>query len=132
MSEKLTFTIYTFPPLKISVEYRGPGIYDVKGSVPVLFRKLHHRGERGRKGRESKFHKIAPRTFDIINSCPLYFSVYACTCEEAKIECSPMCGHFFSFNKIRIHFPCDALSQFWLRIGVGRLVRPASVTCHMS
>ena len=50
--------------------YRGLGIYDVKGSVPVLFWKLHHRGERGRKGRECKFPKIACRTFVIINSWP--------------------------------------------------------------
>ena len=33
--------------------------------MPVLFRKLHHRGDMGRKGRECKFPKIAHRTFDI-------------------------------------------------------------------
>ena len=37
--------------------YRGLGIYDVKGSVHVFFGKLHHRGERGRKGRECKISK---------------------------------------------------------------------------
>ena len=37
--------------------YRGPGIYDVKGSVSVMFWKLHHREERGRKGGECKFQK---------------------------------------------------------------------------
>ena len=36
----------------------------------ILFLKLHHRGERGRKGRECKFPKIAHRTFDPINSWP--------------------------------------------------------------
>ena len=41
-----------------------------QGSVPVFFVKLHHRGEKGRKGRECKFPKIAHRTFDIINSWP--------------------------------------------------------------
>ena len=50
--------------------YRGPGIYGVKGSGPILFSKLHHRGERGRKVRECKFRKIAHRTFDPINSWP--------------------------------------------------------------
>ena len=50
--------------------YRGPGKDDVKGSVPVLLWKLHHRGARGRKGRECKFPKIAHRTFDIIFSWP--------------------------------------------------------------
>ena len=43
-------------------KYRGLGIYDVKGSVPILFLKLHHRGERGRKGRECKFQNISHRT----------------------------------------------------------------------
>ena len=38
----------------ISNMYKGLVIYDVKGSVHVLFRKLHHIGERGRKGRECK------------------------------------------------------------------------------
>ena len=37
--------------------YKGLGIYDVKVSVPVFFWKLHHRGERGRKGRECKISK---------------------------------------------------------------------------
>ena len=36
--------------LQGDVTYREPGIYDVKGSVRVLFKKLHHRGERGEKG----------------------------------------------------------------------------------
>ena len=39
------------------VVYRGLGIYVVKGSVHVFFGKLHHRGERGRKGRECKISK---------------------------------------------------------------------------
>ena len=38
-------------------KYRDLGIYDVKGSVHVFFGKLHHRGERGRKGRECKISK---------------------------------------------------------------------------
>ena len=48
--------------------YRGPGIYGVKGSVPILFLKLHHRGERGRKGRECKYQSQTPGTFDIRNN----------------------------------------------------------------
>ena len=44
------------------------GIYDVKGSVPVLYWKLHHRWERGRKGREGKFQNKANRTFYSRNS----------------------------------------------------------------
>ena len=50
--------------------YRGPGIYRVKGSVPILILKLYHREERGRKGMECKFPKIAHKTFDTINSWP--------------------------------------------------------------
>ena len=50
--------------------YRGQGIYWVKGSVPVLFWILHNRGERGRKGSECKFPKIAHKTFDTIHSWP--------------------------------------------------------------
>ena len=46
--------------------YRGPLKDDVKGSVLVFFGKFHHRGERGRKGRECKFPNIEHRTFDII------------------------------------------------------------------
>ena len=38
-------------------KYRRPGKDDVKGSVHVFFGKLHHRGERGRKGRECKISK---------------------------------------------------------------------------
>ena len=38
--------------------------------MPILFFKLHHTGERGRKGRECKFPKITHRTFDPINSWP--------------------------------------------------------------
>ena len=38
-------------------KYRDLGIYDVKGSVHVFFGKLHHRGERGRKGRECNISK---------------------------------------------------------------------------
>ena len=49
---------------------RGEINSDVNGSVRVIFEKLHHRGERGRKGRECKFPKIAHRTFDPINSWP--------------------------------------------------------------
>ena len=36
----------------------------------LLFLKLHHRGERGRKGKECKFPKIEHRTFDPIISWP--------------------------------------------------------------
>ena len=50
--------------------YRGSGICDVEGSVPVMFWKLRHRGDRGRKGRDWKFPKIAHRIFDIKNSWP--------------------------------------------------------------
>ena len=45
-------------------------IYWVKGSVPVLFRNLLHKGERGRKERDWKFLNKAHRTFDIINTSP--------------------------------------------------------------
>ena len=38
-------------------EIEGAGFYDVKGSVPGLFWKLHHREEREGKGREYKFQK---------------------------------------------------------------------------
>ena len=39
----------------------------------VLFRKLHSRGERGRKGRECKLQNRAHRTFDIRNNfTPVY------------------------------------------------------------
>ena len=48
--------------LNMIYDYRGLGIYDVKGSVPVLFSKLHYRKERGRKGRECKFQNKAHRT----------------------------------------------------------------------
>ena len=48
--------------------YRGRGIYWVKGSVPVLFWNLDHRGERERKGREYKFQNKAHRTFDPRNT----------------------------------------------------------------
>ena len=44
--------------------YRGPGLYDVKGSVLVLFQKLHQRG--ARKGRVCKIQNIAYASFDII------------------------------------------------------------------
>ena len=49
-------------------KYRGPGIYYVKCSVPVLLCKLHRRGERGRKVRECKFQNKAHKNFDIINN----------------------------------------------------------------
>ena len=39
------------------MDYRGSGIYGVKGSVPILFIKLHHRGERGEKGGSANFQK---------------------------------------------------------------------------
>ena len=32
-------------PVQWGGMYRGPGIYGVKGSVPILFLELHHRGE---------------------------------------------------------------------------------------
>ena len=42
--------------------YRDEQNLWVKGSVRVLFWNLHHRGERGRKGRECKFqNKLAPQ-----------------------------------------------------------------------
>ena len=51
---------------KVKLLYRGPGIYDVKGSVHVFFEKLHHKGERGGKKGSAKFQNKAHRTFDII------------------------------------------------------------------
>ena len=48
--------------------YRGLGIYDFQGSVPVICWKLHHIGERGRTGRGCKCQNKAHRTFDIINT----------------------------------------------------------------
>ena len=45
--------------------YRGEINSGVKGSVGVLFLKLHHRVERGREGRECKFENKSDRTFDI-------------------------------------------------------------------
>ena len=47
---------------------RGGIISDVNGSVHVMFRNLHHRRERGRKGRECKFQNKAHRTLDIRNN----------------------------------------------------------------
>ena len=52
----LTCWVYSRSELQACI-YRGPGKDDVNGSVPVLLWKLHHRGERGRKGRECKFPK---------------------------------------------------------------------------
>ena len=46
--------------LELFYIYRGRGIYCVKGSVPSLLKILHHRRERGRKGRECKFQYKAP------------------------------------------------------------------------
>ena len=51
-------------PLSTRTSARGPWKDDVKCSVPILLWKLHHRGERGRKGRECKFQNKAHRTFD--------------------------------------------------------------------
>ena len=50
------------------LQYRGLGIYDVKGLVHVFFGKLHNRGERGKKQGSAKFQNKAHRTFDIINT----------------------------------------------------------------
>ena len=48
------FNLRDFDP---RIVYRDEINSDVKGSVCVIFEKLHHRGERGRKGRECKFYK---------------------------------------------------------------------------
>ena len=45
---------------------RSEGIYDVKGSVPIVLKFALQRGERGEKG--GKFEIEAHRTFDIINT----------------------------------------------------------------
>ena len=54
--------------------YKGQINSGAKGSVRVLFWKLHHGGERGRKGREGKFQRKAhctePLTSEIIS--PMY------------------------------------------------------------
>ena len=58
-----------FPNHLPYILYRGRSrYYNAKGSAHVLFWKLHHRGERGRKGRECKFHNKKHRTFGIINT----------------------------------------------------------------
>ena len=64
---------------KVNVLYTGAGYYGMKGSVRVLFRKLHSRGERGRKGRECKFQNNAHKTFDPRKS---FIPVHAATSDE--------------------------------------------------
>ena len=84
------------------VYYRGPVIYDVKGSVPALFKKLHHRGETGRKGRECKIQNKGHRTFDIrIFWPPLYmvwvrFSYFGnrCSCMDSYAFVADISSHF--------------------------------------
>lgn len=88
--------------------YRGPVIYGVKGSVPVFILKLHPRGERGRKGRECKFPKIAHRTFDTINSWPpvyMLFSTFdtALGLDSISIACK-FCGTCCTFENCATTF----------------------------
>ena len=51
MEKKILEILYNSRMLHVVSVYRSHVIPWVKGSVPVFFLKLHHRGERGRKGR---------------------------------------------------------------------------------
>ena len=76
--------------------------------MPVLVWKLHARGERGRKGRECKFPKIAHRTFDTIHSWP---PVHGPDTE------SKWGFNFFSINQI-LHFarsPRAVSAYVWVK-----------------
>ena len=95
-----------------SAEIQGWGIYWVKGSVPVLFWNLHHRGEMGEMGGSANFREQSPQNLwpnKYLNPCKCFPRN-----TESDILNQNCLGRIVGRNRAEMTFVCSLITTIQL------------------